>query len=75
MRISKEDYSCLGKHLNLVYIKRDIIFSYMFNHDHHNNNRKNHKSLMITYFYNGLLIHVLTHVIIFIGMIFMCGLH
>ena len=75
MRISMEDSTCSCKHLNLVYVKGYIISPYMFNHVHHNNNRRNHKSLMIICFYNGFLIPILTHVILFTGMIFMRRLH
>ena len=74
MMVSIETYSCSCRDSNPIYVKRDIISSYVFIHVHHNKNRRNHKSLMIVYFYNGVLVPVLTHVILFKDMIVMHGL-
>lgn len=72
---SKEVSSRSGRHLNLVYVKREVISPYVFNNVHCSSIRINGKVIIIIYFYNGFLVPILTQVILYIGMVFKCRLH
>ena len=71
----REYSSCSGRHLNLIPIKRDIIFPCVFKHVHCSIIMRYGKILMIIYFYIRFLVPILTYVIHFTCIPFIRGLH